>query len=125
MLEDFTTTLGERRPDLRDLPAPLVPDDTPCQVVGYTSEGWQVYTYGDTIGYFTSSYDLVLSIEVVGATVTPEQMLRAYPLVTVAGDGSVITLGPQDASYPPPALPNLLVTRVTPEGDADDPARRP
>ena len=36
------------------------------------------------------------------------------PVATITGDGTYITVGPQDAMYPGPALPNLIGRRRSP-----------
>jgi hypothetical protein len=58
--------------------------------------------------------DLVLRIERLGGFMAPDQQLGRLPMVSVYGDGRVITEGPQIARYPAPALPNLLVQQVDP-----------
>jgi hypothetical protein len=57
---------------------------------------------------------LVLRIERAGGLVAPDQQLGRLPVVSVYGDGRVITEGPQTAVYPGPALPNVLVQQVDP-----------
>ena len=46
----------------------------------------------------------------------PWVTLGWYPSVVLYEDGRLITVGPQDAIYPAPALPNLRVTQLTPDG---------
>jgi hypothetical protein len=60
--------------------------------------------------------DLVLRYETTGGFVPREWLLSSYPTISVYGDGTVITQGPQIAIYPGPALPNLLATRITETG---------
>ncbi len=48
----------------------------------------------------------------------PQTALSALPLFSLFGDGRVITLGPQIEIYPPPALPNLRQTVISPDGIA-------
>jgi hypothetical protein len=57
---------------------------------------------------------LVLRVERLGGFMAPDQQLGRLPVVSVYGDGRVITQGPQIARYPGPALPNLLVQQVDP-----------
>jgi hypothetical protein len=57
---------------------------------------------------------LVLRIERLGGFMAPDQQLGRLPVVSVYGDGRVITQGPQIAIYPGPALPNILVQQVDP-----------
>jgi hypothetical protein len=52
----------------------------------------------------------------VGGFVMQETMVTRMPHFVMYGDGSVITHGPQIAIYPPPALPNVLMGRLTSEG---------
>ena len=56
--------------------------------------------------------DLVLQVSWTGGFVTPHMLAGRLPLVSVYGDGRVITEGPVPAIYPGPALPNLQVTRI-------------
>jgi hypothetical protein len=51
-----------------------------------------------------------------GGLVPPGFFLTHLPSVSVYGDGRVVTQGPQIEIYPGPALPNLLVTRVSEAG---------
>jgi hypothetical protein len=57
---------------------------------------------------------LVLRIERLGGFMAPDQQLGRLPVVSVYGDGRVITQGPQIAVYPGPALPNVLAQQVDP-----------
>src|SRR4051812_28876373 len=56
--------------------------------------------------------DLVLQISWTGGFVTPQMLTGRLPLVSVYGDGRVVTEGPVAAIYPGPALPNLQVQRI-------------
>lgn len=56
--------------------------------------------------------DLVLQAAWTGGFVTPQMLAGRLPLVSVYGDGRVITEGPVPALYPGPALPNVQVTRI-------------
>jgi hypothetical protein len=60
--------------------------------------------------------DLVLRVETGGGFVPVEVNLADFPEFSLYGDGRVITQGPQILIYPGPALPNLLVRKVSPEG---------
>jgi len=55
---------------------------------------------------------LVLRIERAGGLMAPQQMPGKLPLISLYGDGRLITQGPQIAIYPPPALPNVQVQQV-------------
>jgi hypothetical protein len=57
---------------------------------------------------------LVLRIERVGGFVAPDQQVGRLPVVSVYGDGRVISQGPQTAIYPGAALPNVLVQQIDP-----------
>ena len=59
---------------------------------------------------------LVLRIGYDGGFVPPGYLLTRLPQVSVYGDGRVITEGPVIEIYPGPALPNLLVSRVSEAG---------
>jgi hypothetical protein len=59
--------------------------------------------------------ELVIRAERTGGFVPLETVAGALPMVSVYGDGRVITEGPVPAIYPGPALPNVQVTMVTPE----------
>lgn len=60
--------------------------------------------------------DVVLRVEYTGGFVPVEALLTRLPIVSVYGDGRVITEGPVIAIYPGPALPNILVQTI---GTAD------
>lgn len=60
--------------------------------------------------------DVVIKIENVGGMMPPWMTVQNYPSVALYGDGRLITLGPQIAIYPGPALPNLQVTRISQRG---------
>lgn len=69
-----------------------------------------------TIPHPTGPDELVLRIDRTGGLLPPFHTVTELPLFVLYGDGRVITQGPQIMIYPPPALPNLLVTRLTEEG---------
>lgn len=60
--------------------------------------------------------ELVLRYETTGGFVPREFLLSSYPTISVYGDGTAITEGPQIAIYPGPALPNLIATTITEAG---------
>jgi hypothetical protein len=64
----------------------------------------------------TGADELVLRIAVGGGFVPVEVHLTEMPQFSVYGDGRVVFLGPQIEIYPPPALPNLRVVRLTEDG---------
>jgi hypothetical protein len=68
------------------------------------------------IDHPTGAGDLILRIHVGGGFVPVDYTLREIPFFSIYGDGRLITLGPQIEIYPGPALPNLLVTRVSEDG---------
>jgi hypothetical protein len=55
----------------------------------------------------------VLRLEAVGGFVTPQYLVGRVPQLSVYGDGRVISEGPLPAIDPGPALPNLLVRRIS------------
>ncbi|NUT37866.1 MAG: hypothetical protein HOV79_32875 [Hamadaea sp.] len=57
----------------------------------------------------------VIQATYVGGFVPAEHNVTRLPLVAVYGDGRVITEGPQIAIYPGPALPNVLVQKISPK----------
>lgn len=59
---------------------------------------------------------VVIRIEHTGGLVPYETLFTNLPEFTVAGDGRVIVQGPVAEIYPGPALPNVLVRRLTEEG---------
>jgi hypothetical protein len=63
-----------------------------------------------------SSDSAVVRIEQTGGMMPPWITVNAYPSVVIYEDGRLIRSGPVDAMYPGPALPNLLLTQLTPAG---------
>ncbi|WP_222193963.1 hypothetical protein [Modestobacter italicus] len=55
---------------------------------------------------------LVLQVEQTGGFVTPEMLAGRLPIVSVYGDGRVVTQGPVIAIYPAPAWPNVQVQQA-------------
>lgn len=55
---------------------------------------------------------VVLRVDYTGGFVTPTVLASRVPIVSVYGDGRVVSQGPQVLSYPGPALPNLQVRRI-------------
>lgn len=64
----------------------------------------------------TTDDDLVLRVDHTGGFSTPAMLASRVPVVSVYADGRVITEGPQIAIFPAPALPNLQVRQIEPEG---------
>jgi hypothetical protein len=56
--------------------------------------------------------DLVLQVGYTGGSVPPGMPAGRLPLLSVYGDGRVITEGPVAAIHPGPALPNLQVQQI-------------
>jgi hypothetical protein len=71
---------------------------------------------GGAISHPTGAEDLVLRVETTGGFVPMEYNLTRLPSWSLYGDGRIVTEGPQIEIYPQPALPNLLVRRVTEDG---------
>ena len=69
-----------------------------------------------TFAYPRGANDLVLSIASGGGLLAPQATFSQLPMVTVTGDGRVITTGPQIAVYPAPAMPNLRQQVLAPAG---------
>lgn len=55
---------------------------------------------------------LVLQVALTGGYTTPEELAARLPVVSVYGDGRVLTQGPQIEIWPAPALPNVQVQQV-------------
>lgn len=55
----------------------------------------------------------VLRVELTGGFTSPAIIAARLPIVTVYGDGRVISEGPQAAVFPGPALPNVQVQRIS------------
>ena len=70
----------------------------------------------DRIDHPSGPDEVVLRVGFEGGFVPVEMMLSRLPSWTLYGDGAVIVEGPQIEIYPPPALPNLLVTRLSDDG---------
>ena len=68
------------------------------------------------ISHPTGPNDLVIRYEELGGLVAPQALLTRYPIVSIYGDGRVITEGPVPAIFPGPALPNLRVSTLTEPG---------
>ena len=60
--------------------------------------------------------DLILRSDTAGGFVPVEFSLGNIPSFSLYADGRAIVTGPQVAIYPGPALPNLLVRKIAPEG---------
>jgi hypothetical protein len=73
-------------------------------------------TGGKQLTYATAPNALLVRVEHSGGFVPVEAIFTALPLVSVYGDGTVLTQGPQIAIYPGPALPNLQVRKLDQEG---------
>jgi hypothetical protein len=58
---------------------------------------------------------VAVRVDQTGGFVPTTVMTGRLPLVSVYGDGRVITEGPVPAIYPGPALPNVQQRRITPE----------
>lgn len=70
----------------------------------------------DSIDYPSGADDLVFRVELGGGLVPIETIFTNLPMLSVYGDGRVITQGPIAAIYPGPALPNLQVAKLSPAG---------
>lgn len=72
-------------------------------------------TGSDGISYPTGADQVVLRIEQGGGFVAFEYHLTSMPMVSVFGDGLVVTPGAQIEIYPGPALPALTQQRLSPD----------
>jgi hypothetical protein len=86
-------------------------------LVGLAACGKTTVTAGGTpLTYSNSPTSLVLQVEVGGGFVPVDAVFTNLPVVSIYGDGSVITSGPQIAIYPGPVVPNLLVRKLDAQG---------
>ena len=92
---------------------PLLPGEEGCQSAFPEPDPPPT---GAEIEHPTGDDELVMRFEVVGGFVPVEHLITAMPEFSLYGDGTTITVGPQIAIYPPPALPALPLERLTPEG---------
>jgi hypothetical protein len=67
---------------------------------------------GGSTPYAYAPDQLVLRVAYTGGFVTPQVVVSRLPLVSVYGDGRVLSEGPTPAIYPGPALPNLQVSHI-------------
>jgi hypothetical protein len=64
----------------------------------------------------TGPGSLVVRIEHAGGFVAPGWILTQLPVISIYGDGLVVTQGVQIAIYPAPALPAIVQSRVSEAG---------
>jgi hypothetical protein len=64
----------------------------------------------------TGADGLILRVDTSGGFVAPAWALTQIPQFSLFGDGRVITEGPQIQIYPGPALPNLVVQKISESG---------
>jgi len=57
---------------------------------------------------------VAIRVDHTGGFVPPETIPSRLPVITIYGDGRVLTQGPVPAIYPGPALPNLQQARISP-----------
>ena len=69
-----------------------------------------------TVSHPQGANELVLRYETAGGFVPLEFLLDSYPTISIYGDGTAVTQGPQIAIYPGPALPNLIATKISEAG---------
>ncbi|MBA2275641.1 MAG: hypothetical protein H0W00_02935, partial [Chloroflexi bacterium] len=61
-----------------------------------------------------ASRDLILRVDVGGGVAGPDQNALSIPQVSIYADGRVISQGVQIMIYPGPALPPLMLSRLSP-----------
>ena len=83
-------------------------------VLGLAACGKQTVSTGDgsSVTYSTNPSSIVVRVETTGGFVPVETIFTNLPAVSIYGDGSVITTGPQVMIYPGPVVPNLLVRKL-------------
>jgi hypothetical protein len=69
-----------------------------------------------SIDHAKGSEDVVLRIEDKGGFAPADIRLTSIPMVSLFGDGRVVTIGPQIEIYPAPALPNFISRTVREAG---------
>ena len=86
-------------------------------LVGLAACGKTTVTAGGTpLTYSNSPTSLVLQVDVSGGFVPVETVFTSLPMMSIYGDGSVITSGPQTMIYPGAVVPNLLVRKLDAQG---------
>lgn len=70
----------------------------------------------EPIAYPQGANDVVVRIEHTGGFVPQEFLVTRLPIVSLYGDGRILTEGPQIMIYPAPALPNLQMGTLNDEG---------
>jgi hypothetical protein len=70
----------------------------------------------DGIAHAPGTADLLLQIRTEGGFVAPSATFARIPGFSLYGDGSVVTVGPQDMIYPGSALPPILIQRLSEDG---------
>jgi len=55
----------------------------------------------------------VVQVSYLGGFVSPDMLVTRLPVISVYGDGRVVTEGPVIAIYPGPALPNVQVQKIS------------
>lgn len=70
----------------------------------------------EPVAYPQGANDVVVRIEHTGGFVPLEFLVTRLPLVSLYGDGRILTEGPQIMIYPGPALPNLQMGTLNEEG---------
>jgi len=73
-------------------------------------------TAGRPISHPAGSKDLVFRLDIDGGLVAPGTNLGHLPIISVYGDGTVVTPGPQLMIYPPPARPSLAARHLSEAG---------
>lgn len=94
--------------------SPTTPPTTPPTTT--PTPGPEPTLVPNPISYPNGADELVLQIYYTGGFVPQEYFLTQLPVASLYGDGRLIVEGPQIDIFPPPALPNLLVTRLNAEG---------
>ena len=102
-----TRWLSDEQPYILFL-RPLLPDEEACRP--FNAPGANGFEHP------TGADEVVLRIQIQGGFVPMEWHATNLPVVSLMGDGSLITQGAQIRIYPPPALPSLVVTKLNDDG---------
>nr|WP_243408125.1 cold shock domain-containing protein [Frankia canadensis] len=68
---------------------------------------------GDNPGTPGGTATVALRVDRIGGFVTPAMLATRLPVLAVYSDGRVIDEGPQIEIFPPPALPNIQLRRIS------------
>ena len=68
------------------------------------------------ISHPTSPDQVLMKVSVEGGFVAPSTLATRLPTFALYGDGTILVPGPEDATYPGPALPSIVARTVSEDG---------